>query len=61
MFESVWEVLQSFSRNDKKLGGDPGMIAVLHTHSRKLDFHDRHGRWKCMREAGAGVVRISMR
>jgi hypothetical protein len=39
MFESVWEVLHSFSRNDKKLGGDPGMIAVLHTHSRKLDYH----------------------
>jgi hypothetical protein len=39
MFESVWEVLQSFCRNDKKLGGDPGMIAVLHTHSRKLDYH----------------------
>jgi hypothetical protein len=32
-------VLQSFSRNDKKLAGDPGMIAVLHTHSRKLDYH----------------------
>jgi len=39
MFDCVWEVLQSFCRNDKKLGGDPGMIAVLHTHSRKLDFH----------------------
>jgi len=39
MFECVWEVLQSFSRNDKKLGGEPGMIAVLHTHSRKLDYH----------------------
>jgi len=39
MFECVWEVLQSFSRNDKKLGGDPGMIAILHTHSRKLDYH----------------------
>ena len=39
MFDCVWETLQSFSRNDKKLRGDPGMIAVLHTHSRKLDFH----------------------
>jgi len=39
MFDCAWEVLQSFCRNDKKLGGDPGMIAVLHTHSRKLDFH----------------------
>ena len=39
MFECVWEVLQSFSRHDKKLAGDPGIVAVLHTHSRKLDFH----------------------
>jgi hypothetical protein len=39
MFECVWETLQSFSRNDKKLRGDPGVIAVLHTHSRKLDYH----------------------
>lgn len=39
MFECVWEVLQSFSRHDKKLGGEPGMIAVLHTHSRKQDYH----------------------
>ena len=39
MFDCVWETLQSFSRNDKKLKGDPGVIAVLHTHSRALDFH----------------------
>ncbi len=39
MFDCVWETLQSFCRHDKKLRGDPGMIAVLHTHSRKLDFH----------------------
>lgn len=39
MFECVWEVLKSFSRHDKNLRGDPGVIAVLHTHSRKLDFH----------------------
>ena len=39
MFECVWQTLQTFSRNDKKLRGDPGVIAVLHTHSRKLDYH----------------------
>jgi hypothetical protein len=39
MFDCVWETLQSFSRNDNQLRGDPGVIAVLHTHSRKLDFH----------------------
>jgi len=39
MFECVWETLQTFSQNDKKLKGDPGVIAVLHTHSRALDYH----------------------
>ena len=39
MFDCVWETLQTFSQNDKKLKGDPGVIAVLHTHSRALDYH----------------------
>ncbi len=39
MFDGVWETLQSFSRHDKQLKGDPGVIAVLHTHSRALDYH----------------------
>lgn len=39
LFDCVWETLQTFSHNDKKLKGDPGVIAVLHTHSRALDYH----------------------
>ena len=39
MFDCVWETLQTFSQNDTQLKGDPGVIAVLHTHSRALDFH----------------------
>jgi len=39
MFQCVWETLQSFSRQDKQLQGEPGVIAVLHTHSRKLGYH----------------------
>ncbi len=39
MFDCVWETLQIFSRNDKQLKGDPGVIAVLHTYSRALDYH----------------------
>ncbi len=39
MIQGVWETVQSFSRNDKQLQGTPGAIAVLHTHSRRLDFH----------------------
>ena len=34
-----WETLRTFSQNDKQLRGTPGAIAVLHTHTRKLDFH----------------------
>jgi len=39
LFECVWQTLKVFSFNDKKLGGMPGALAVLHTHSRQLDFH----------------------
>jgi len=39
LFECVWETLSTFSLNDKQLQGTPGMVAVLHTHSRRLDFH----------------------
>ena len=39
LFECVWQTIKTFSLNDKKLGGIPGAIAVLHTHSRELNFH----------------------
>ena len=39
MFACVWETLQLFSNNDPSLKGTPGLIAVLHTHSRQLDYH----------------------
>ena len=39
LFDCVWETLQAFSHNDQKLKGNPGVIAVLHTHSRALDYH----------------------
>lgn len=35
----AWQTLRSFSQNDKQLQGIPGATAVLHTHSRRLDFH----------------------
>jgi len=38
-FQCVWETLNTFSLNDQKLQGTSGMVAVLHTHSRRLDFH----------------------
>ncbi len=39
LFQCVWETVRSFSQNDKQLQGVAGAIAVLHTHSRRLDFH----------------------
>ncbi len=39
MLQCAWETVRSFSLNDKQLQGVAGAIAVLHTHSRRLDFH----------------------
>ena len=37
--QCAWDTVHTFSLNDKKLQGTPGAVAVLHTHSRRLDFH----------------------
>ena len=34
-----WQTLQTFGINDRKLSGKMGAHAVLHTHSRRLDYH----------------------
>ena len=39
MLRASWETLRTFSENDRQLKGTPGAIAVLHTHSRRLDYH----------------------
>jgi hypothetical protein len=39
MFVCVQEVLKTFSLNDKKLKGSAGFTTILHTHSRRLDYH----------------------
>jgi len=39
LFSAVNELLQTFTKNDKKLQGVAGFTTVLHTHSRQLDFH----------------------
>jgi hypothetical protein len=39
MFSVVQDVLKTFTRNDKQLGGTAGFTAILHTHARNLDFH----------------------
>lgn len=39
LFKLAWEVLNRFGRNDRKLLGEIGATAVLHTNTRSLDFH----------------------
>ena len=39
MFFCVQEVLKTFTLNDKQLQGLAGFTTILHTHSRRLDFH----------------------
>jgi len=37
--QSAWDTVNTFSQNDKKLQGTAGAVTVLHTHTRRLDFH----------------------
>jgi hypothetical protein len=39
LMRSSWETVQTFSQNDKQLQGTPGAIAVLHTNTRRLEYH----------------------
>jgi hypothetical protein len=39
LMQSAWQTVHTFSRNDRQLQGTPGAVAVLHTHSRRLDYH----------------------
>ncbi|MFQ5641692.1 MAG: transposase [bacterium] len=39
MMACAWETVKTFAQNDKALQGRAGAMAVLHTHSRRLDFH----------------------
>jgi len=39
LFDTATRTLKDFGRNPRFLGADIAMTAVLHTHSRRLDFH----------------------
>ena len=39
LFSAAWSTVQTFCRNDRQLKGEAGAVAVLHTHSRRLDLH----------------------
>ncbi len=39
LMDCAWDTLRTFSQNHKQLQGSPGAVAVLHTHSRRLELH----------------------
>lgn len=39
LMDCAWLTLREFSLNHRHLHGCPGAVAVLHTHSRELNFH----------------------
>jgi len=39
LFSCVSSILNDFGLNPKNLGANMGMTAILHTHSRRLDYH----------------------
>lgn len=39
LLRASWETVRTFCQNDKQLRGTPGAIAVLHTNTRRLDYH----------------------
>ena len=39
MIQCAVSALKDFGVNEKKLGGDLGLTTVLHTHTRRLDYH----------------------
>lgn len=39
MMQCAWRCLDQFAHNDRTLAAQIGAVAVLHTHSRRLDYH----------------------
>lgn len=39
LFKTAQQTLAEFAKNDKRFNGTLGMTGVLHTHSRRLDYH----------------------
>lgn len=39
LFSAAWATVQAFCQNDRQLKGEAGAVAVLHTHSRRLELH----------------------
>ena len=69
LMRCAWETVRAFSQNDRQLAGTPGAIAVLHTHTRRLDYHPHvhlvvpaaavdaeKARWRTKRRRGKGYL-----
>ena len=67
LMQCAWETLAQFSRNHRQLKGQAGAVGVLHTHSRRLEFHPHvhmsmpasafdaeHGLWRSLRKTSKG-------
>jgi hypothetical protein len=67
LMDGAWATLRTFSQNHKQLQGSPGAVAVLHTHSRRLEFHPHvhlampaaaldveQGLWRSLRKSTKG-------
>lgn len=39
LFRVTADIINTFYKNDKSLGVEPGFTGILHTHSRRKDFH----------------------
>jgi Putative transposase/Transposase zinc-binding domain len=39
LMDCAWQTVRDFSKQHRHLQGTPGAVAVLHTHSRQLEFH----------------------
>jgi hypothetical protein len=69
LMRGAWETVRAFCQNDRQLRGTPGAIAVLHTHTRRLDYHPHvhlvvpaaavdaeQRRWRTKRRRGKGYL-----
>ena len=70
LFKAAWQTLQQFGANPKHLGGQMGMIAVLHTWGQNLSLHphlhcivpggglSKSGKWKKAKNKGKYLFNV---
>ena len=70
LFRAAWQTLQQFGHNPKHLGGNMGMIAVLHTWGQNMSLHphlhcmvpgggsSKSGQWKTAKNKGKYLFNV---